>query len=163
MPKAGVPQSRKRREAAAAVEESKRPVSGAKREARRASPLADFLRDPIESRERELVRAASAGELSTLDIQAALAAQIAAARKLLPGRGAKPSAAREAELADIADRHRPVHVLLKQLIEGLREVVMETGGGGGPVVVVELHWPEAYAGDDPGDDVRLRAPAEGAT
>lgn len=156
MPKAGVPQSRKRREAAKAAEEAKRPTADGKAR----SPLAEFLRDPTAHKERELLRAAANGELTTHDLQAGIAAQLASARKLLPGRGRKrqtPEAQRRADSARETDRQ--VHVLVKQLMESLKDVVLEKGSGGGPSVVVELHWPDAFAGPDRGDDVRLRAPS----
>ena len=154
MPKAGVPQSRRRREGAAAVRESKAPT----RDGRRKSPLADFLRDPTAHSERELARAAANGELTTLDMQAAIAAQIVAVRKMLPGRGRKPTTKQAAEQAAVAEAQRPIHVLIKQQVEALKDVVLETVGGGGPMVVVELHWPAEYAGADQGEDVRLRIP-----
>lgn len=154
--KNGVPESRRRRAEAEAVEESKRPT----KDGRRRSPLADFLRAPTSHNEREFIRAASNGELSGLDIQAGLAAQIVAARKLLPGQGARadrPTKAQD-ETLKRSELMRPVLVMLKQLVEGLKDVVLERGGGGGPVFVVELHWPEQYAGSDVGEDVRTRLP-----
>lgn len=156
--KAGVPESRRRRAEADARSDAKRPT----KDGRRRSPLADFLRAPTTSNERELVRAASNGELSVHDIQAAIASQIIATRKLLPGQGRTSPKARE-EAMRHADAQRPVLVTLKQLISELREVVTEAGGGGGPVFVVELHWPEAYAAVDHGEDVRLRLPKDPAS
>lgn len=155
MPKAGVPQSRARREAKRAADEAKAPTE----HGRGRSALAEFLRDPTGHKERELIRAAANGELTAHDMQAALAAQIIGARKLLPGRGRAKTKPDEVK-ADNERREvdRQVHVLLKQLIEGLKGVVMETPGGG-PMLLVELHWPDLYAGGDRGEDVRLRAPA----
>lgn len=154
--KNGVPESRKRRAEAEAREEAKRPT----KDGRKRSPLADFLRAPTSAAERELIRAASNGELTALDIQAAMAAQIAAVRKLVPGQGARadrPTKDQEASLKR-GEALRPTFQLLKQLVEGLKDVVIERGGGGGPVFVVELHWPEEFAGDDAGEDVRTRMP-----
>lgn len=153
MPKAGVTADRKRRSATSAKEEAKAPNE----DGRRNSLLARYLRQPTANLERELVSAASNGELSTHDIQAALTAQIAAARKLLPTTKGRASAKRLLELAAISEAQRPVHVLLKQLIEALREVVMSTNGGG-TMMVIELHWPDEYAGPDAGDDVRTKPP-----
>lgn len=156
MPKAGVTADKKRRISTSAKESAKAPTE----KGQRNSLLARLLRQPTAGLERELIRAASNGELTTHDIQAGLAAQIAAARKLLPTTKGRASPARELQLAQIADAQRPVHVLIKQLIEALREVVMSTNGGGA-LMVVELHWPAEYAGRDMGDDVPTKPP-EGA-
>ena len=153
MPKHGVPQSRRRRAERDAEDEAKRPTeSGTAR-----SVLANHLRKPTERTETELIRAASNGELTTHDITAGIAAQIIAARKLLPAAGRRMTPENQLLAAKAADLQRPVHVLLKQLIEGMRDIVVEKGGGG-PLLIVELHWPEKYAGHDKGEDVRLRAP-----
>lgn len=153
MPKAGVPADRKRRCAKSAKEQATEPDESGSRN----SLLARFLRQPTSAVERELIRAASNGELSTHDIQAALAAQIAAARRLLPTTKGRASPQRLREMAEIAEAQRPVHVLIKQLVEALREVVMSTNGGG-TLMVVELHWPAEYATKDLGDDVRTKPP-----
>lgn len=157
MPKAGVPQSRSRREAAKAADEAKRPTEHGKAR----SALAEFLRDPTQHKERELIRCAANGELTTHDLQAGIAAQVIAARKLLPARGRKrqtPEAQRRADSARECDRQ--IYVLIKQLVESLKDVVLEKGQGGGPSMVVELHWPDEWAAPDRGEDVRLRAPTD---
>lgn len=157
MPKNGVPQSRSRRDAERAREEAVSPSASG----RNRSVLAEFLRDPTSHKERELVRAASNGELTAHDLQAAFAAQIIGARKLLSGRGRQKQKPEDIR-ADAARREtdRASHVLLKQLIEGLKGIVMESTSGGGPSVVVELHWPDEFAGADRGEDVRVRVPPE---
>lgn len=155
MPKAGVTADKKRRISTSAKDKAKAPTESGQRN----SILARMLRQPTADLERELIRAASNGELTTHDIQAGLATQIAAARRMLPTTQ-RVSAKKLEELAQIAEAQRPVHVLIKQLIEALREVVMSTGGGGA-LMVIELHWPDEYAGKDAGDDVPTKPP-EGA-
>jgi hypothetical protein len=157
MPKAGVTSDRSRREKAVALEESKRPKEGGSGR----SVLAQLLRQPNANTKRALVRAASNGELTTHDLQAGVAALIADARDLLPSgkagrKHATPEAARAA--AAEAEQKRSVFVLLKQLMEGLKDVVLSAPSSGGPTVVVELHWPDAYAGVDAGEAVRTKVP-----
>lgn len=147
--KKGVGESRSRREHAKALEESKEPDARAK-----ASVLAKLLRQPTSLNARELVRVASGGGLTTHDMQAGLAALIASAAEL------KERARKSGEHGrDSVHEHQRAHiVLLKQLVEGMRDVVLAAPSSGGPSVVVELHWPVEYAANDPGEPVRTKVP-----
>lgn len=156
MPAAGQRQSRQRREKVAAEAAAK--ATNESGDAR--SLLAEFIRDPTSHRERALVKAAANGRLTTHDIQAAITQQVALVRGLLPGRGRKTEKSK-AEALQRIETERPVHVLLKQLMDGLREVV-QSAPNNGALVVVELHWPEAYAHTDHGDHV-IKKPPEGFT
>lgn len=148
--KAGVPESRRRREGQRGTAEAK-----AADPTKTRSVLATLLRQPTPRNAQELVRIASQGGLTTHDMQAGIAAIIAgAAQKLLKARKPK-TGEKVASRADV-EQHRQSYVLLKQLIEGLKDVVLDGGGDGGPVVLVELHWPTEFAGVDHGEDVRLR-------
>lgn len=140
MPKAGVPQARARREATAAKAEARRPVDG---DEKAQSVLARFMRRPSKEAERALRAAASAGELTTHDVQAALAQDIVDITRLA-----------KATLEDVEVR-RPLYVARQRALKLLCEVI-ELAPSGGAAVVVQLIWPAEYAAFDPGDVVKTK-------
>lgn len=151
MPKAGVPQSRARREAALAKAEARRPLEG---DERPKSALAAFMRRPNKYNAQKLRAAAAAGELTTIDVQAALAEDIMALTQL---------AGKSAE--DIKEK-RPLFVARQRALKSLVTVI-EAAPTGGASVLVQVIWPEEFGHRDAGDQVRTKdddeAPAEVAT
>jgi hypothetical protein len=152
--KAGVPDSRRRREESKALEEAKAPAE--KPEAVKTSLLARLLRTPNATNAQALVKAASGGELTSHDMQAGLAALLASSAE----QARKTGRAKKVVRGGPEEIQRAYIVLQKQLIEGLKDVVLSTPSSGGPVCVVELHWPAEWAPLDPGEAVRTKVPEE---
>lgn len=147
--KAGVPESRPRREIAKVLDEAKEPVAKAK-----LSLLARLIRSPNKANAQALVKAASQGELTTHDMQAGIAALIACAGE----EGKKAKSADNVRRNGPEENTRAYLVLQKQLVEGLKDVVLAAPSSGGPLVVVELHWPVDYTVPDQGEAVRTKVP-----
>lgn len=140
--KKGVTESRQRRDHAKALEDAKSPVDP--ETPARLSLLARMLRSPNKPNAVALVKQASRGELTTHDMQAGLAALLVDAKE-------------QAKDATAADK-RAYIVLQKQLVEGLKDVVLAAPSSAGPSVVAELHWPAEFAGPDQGEAVRTKVP-----
>ena len=148
MPKAGVPQSRARREATTAKAEARQAIDVEGGAAPR-SVLAQFMRRPSKESEAKLRSASAAGELTTIDVQAALAQDIVELTRLA-----------RMPLADI-EAKRPLFVARQRALKLLVEVI-ELAPSGGASVLVQVIWPGIYAGFDPGDQVRTRDDEEAA-
>lgn len=148
MPKAGVPQARARRDASAARADARRPIDVEGGAAPR-SVLAAFMRRPSKDAEQRLRTAAAAGELTTIDVQAALAQDIAELTKLV-----------RCPVAEIEVK-RPLYVARQRALKLLIEVI-EIAPSGGASVLVQLVWPAEYAVADRGDQILTRTPEASA-
>lgn len=142
MPKPGVPQSRARRDALAAKAEARRPIDDEGGE-RPRSALAAFMRRPSKYNEQRLRAAASGGELTTVDVQAALAEDVMALTRLA------------GETASDITAKRPLYVARQRTLKLLVSVI-EAAPTSGSSVLVQLVWPSEYAGEDRGDQVRTK-------
>lgn len=148
MPKAGVPQARARRDAQAARADARRPIDVEGGAAPR-SVLAAFMRRPSKDAEQRLRSAAAAGELTTIDVQAALAQDLVDLTRLVKG-----------SVVEI-EAKRPLYVARQRALKLLVEVI-EVAPQGGASVLVQLVWPAEYSVQDRGDQILTRTPEASA-